>query len=404
VKRPGARRATGRLYDRAMSHRPASIALTLTLACVAFAASGAGPAPIAVQERPLVLPRLPAGTDQPTNVPQDGAVKLPFVTGGPPGVAQRINAAVWRELLDGAVAPTTPGKTWTPPADKLPPGTMSLEYTVQLIPAGAPRLLALGFSFEGCGASCDEFIQTHVFDLRDGREVVLGDLLTVEGFAAVGHRLDAERRRAYQKQLRELQGAMKSVRQGSKNADDDTGDRVELNRSCLQQVAAEPSSPWWLVGEVFALDGHGGLALTKGRCSSHAQRALDDVGDVTVRIPATELRPWLTPYGLAVLRQQGDAPPPSPAFDQRELHGTLGGMPITMKLEPLRDDADTRGRYAYDRYRTPIAIVVRRDGSQVLGTEQAASQGRFDLTISGGTLVGTWADVDGRKRLSVILQ
>jgi len=100
----------------------------------------------------------------------------------------------------------------------------------------------------------------------------------------------------------------------------------------------------------------------------------------------------------------GYAPPPSPAFDQRELHGTLGGMPITMKLEPLRDGADTRGHYAYDRYRAPIAIVVRRDGSQIRGSEQTTSQGRFDLTISGGTLVGTWADKDGRKNLPVILQ
>jgi len=387
-----------------MPTRLASVALSLALAGAAIAALAAAPAPIAVQERPLVLPKLPAGADPPMNVPEDGAVKLPFVTGGPPGVAPRINAAVWRALLDGAVAPTAPGKTWTPPADKLPQGTTSLAYTAQLIPADAPRLLALDFSGEGCGAYCEEFAQTHVFDLRDGREVVLGDLLTVEGFAAVGHRLDAERRRAYQKQLRELQGALRSAHKGKKDADDDTADRVELDRTCLEQVASQPSTPWWLVGEVFSLDGRGGLALTKGRCSNHAARALDDVGDITVRIPAADLRPWLTPYGLAVLRQEGDAPPPSAAFDQRALHGTLGGMPITMKLEPLREGADTRGSYAYDKYRTPIAIVVRRDGSQVLGTEQTTSQGRFDLTISGGTLAGTWADKDGRKNLPVILQ
>jgi hypothetical protein len=392
------------MYDRAMPRRLASIALSIALAGVGLAVSAAAPAPVAVHERPLVLPKLADGAEQPTNVPQDGAVRLPFVTGGPPGVAQRINAAVWREFLDGAVAPTTPGKTWTPPADKLPLGMMSLEYTAQLIPPDTPRLLALEFSGEGCGASCDEFDQARVFDLRDGREVVLGDLLTVEGFAAVGLRLDAERRRAYRTQLRELQGALKSARKGRKDADDDTEDRIELNRSCLEQVASEPSSPWWLAGEVFALDGRGGLALTKSRCSNHATRALDDVGDVTVRIPAADLRPWLTPYGLAVLRQEGDAAPPSPAFDRRELHGTLGGMPVTMKLEPLRDGADTRGHYAYDRYRAAIAIVVRRDGTQVLATEQTTSQGRFDLTISGGTLVGTWADKDGRKRLPVILQ
>ena len=76
------------MYDHPMPIRLASAALSLALAGAAVAA------PIAVQERPLVLPKLPAGADRPMNVPEDGAVKLPFVTGGPPGVAPRINAAV----------------------------------------------------------------------------------------------------------------------------------------------------------------------------------------------------------------------------------------------------------------------------------------------------------------------
>lgn len=387
-----------------MPNRLVSVALSLALAGSAFFALAADPAPVAVHERALVLPKLPAGGQQPTNLPEDGAVKLPFVTGGAPGVAQRINAAVWRAMLDGAVAPTAPGKTWTPPADKVPQGTTSLQYVATLVPANAPRLLALDFTGEGCGAYCEDFSQAHVFDLRDGREVVLGDLLNVEGFAAAGRRLDAERRNAYQTQVRQLQAAMKGARKGKKDEDDDTEERLDMNRTCLEQVASEPSTPWWLVNERFALDGRGGLALTRSRCSNHAGRALDDVGDITLKIPAADLAPWLTPYGRAVLRQEGDAPPPPATFDRRELHGTLAGKPITMKLEPLHAGADTRGSYAYDKYRTPIALVVRQDDSQVFATEQTASQGRFNLTIAGGTLAGTWTAKGGDKPLPVILQ
>ena len=386
------------MHNRAMRRCLATLLLSLATAGAAFAA------PVTVQERPMVMPKLPAGAEQPTNVPEDGAVKMPWVSGGPPGVAQRINKTVWAEMLDGAVAPTTPGKTWTPPADKLPLGTTSLEFTVDMIPPANPRLLALGFSGEGCGAYCESFDTTRLFDLRDGRVVSLGDLLNVDGFAAAGRRLDAERRRAYQKQVRELAAAKKSARKGSQDDEDDTDQRLTFNRDCLKQVDTQPSTPWWLVGEGFAIDDKGGLALTKGRCSNHAMQALDDVGDITVTFPATELKPWLTPYGLAVLRQQGDAPPPA-GVDQRELHGLLGGMAITMRLEPLRDGVDTHGSYVYDKYRTPIALVVRRDGdSQIRATEQTASQGRFDLTIAGGTLAGTWSDKDRRKELPVILQ
>lgn len=392
------------MHNDAMPNRRLPVLAALAAACTVLAAVAAGTPPVAVQERPLVRPALPAGADMPMNVPEDGAVKMPYVTGGAPGVAQRINTVLWKTMLDGAAAPATPGSTWTPPADKLPQGTTSLEYSARLIPgAGNPRLLALAFSGEDCGAYCEEFTATHVFDLRDGRQLSLGDLLTVDGFAAVGRRVDAERRRAYQKQVRDLRAAMKSAHRPSKDDEDDAADRLELNRTCLEQVASEPSTAWWLVGEDFAPDGRGGLVLTKGRCSNHATRALDDVGQITTRIPAADLKPWLTPYGLAVLRQEGDAPPPA-GFGQRELHGQLAGMGITMTLEPLREGAQTRGTYAYDRYGTPIALVASRDGDQVLATEQAASQGRFDLTIAGGTLVGTWSDKDGRKRLPVILQ
>jgi hypothetical protein len=374
--------------------------VALAAAGVVIAAIAAGAPPVAVQERALVMPALPAGAEPPMNVPENGAVKMPYLIGGPPGVAQRINATVWNAMLDGAVAPAAPGRTWTPPADKLPLGTMSLQYTARMIPASDPRLLALGFSGESCGAYCEDFSATHLFDLRDGREVSLGDLLSVDGFAAVGRRVDAERRRAYQKQLRELRAQRKAAPAGG---DDDDGDRVAFNQTCLEEVTSEPSTPWWLVGEDVAPDGQGGLVLTKGRCSNHAMRALDDVGEIVTRISAADLEPWLTAYGRAVLRHEGDAPPPS-GFGQRELHGRLAGLPITMMLGPLREHAQEDGRYAYDKYRTPIPLRVNRDGSQVHAVERSAGAGSFDLTIAGGSLVGTWADKDGRKRLPAILQ
>ncbi len=357
--------------------------------------------PIAVQERALVMPKLPAGAEVPMNLPEDGAVKMPFVTGGAPGVASRINQAVWREMLDGADAPSTPGKTFTPRPDKLPQGTSSLEYKADLQPPANPRLLSLAFRGEGCGAYCEEYATTRVFDLRDGRQLSLGDLLTVDGFAAVGRRVDAERRRAYQAQVRELRAALKSAPRGKKkDADDDTSDRLALNEDCLKQVDSQPSTPQWLLSDAFSLDGHGGLVLTRGRCSNHANRALDDVDQIRIPVPAADLKTLLTPYGLAVVRQEGDAPP-LPPFAGRELHGRLAGLAVTMKLEPLRDGADTRGTYEYDKFRTPIPLTVRKEGSEVRAFEQA---GEFELTPAGGSLVGIWRDKDHRKELAVILQ
>ena len=381
--------------------------LVLALAAAGFAAPtlAAGAPPVVVQERALVMPKLPAGADVPMNLPEDGAVKMPFVTGGAPGVATRINEAVWREMLDGASAPATPGKTFTPRPDKLPQGTSSLEYKSRMIPAANPRLLSLDFSGEGCGAYCEQFTQTRVFDLRDGRELSLGDLLTVDGFAAAGRRVDAERRRAYGKQVREIRAALKSApRKKKKDDDDEDGQRLALDEDCLKQVDSQPSTPESLVSDVFAIDGHGGLVLSLGRCSNHAMRALDDVDEIKVAFSAADLQAALTPYGLAVVLQQGDAPPPPSTFAGRDLHGRLAGMAVTMKLEPLREGAETRGSYEYDKFHTPIALSVRKEGSELRAVERTDSQGEFELAPAGGSLVGTWQDKGHDKRLPVILQ
>ena len=381
--------------------------LALALAAAGFVAPtfAAGAPPVVVQERALVMPKLPAGADVPMNLPEDGAVRMPFVTGGAPGVATRINEAVWREMLDGASAPSTPGKTFTPSPDKLPQGTSSLEYKSQMLPAANPRLLSLDFSGEGCGAYCEEFTQTHVFDLRDGRELALGDLLTVDGFAAVGRRVDAERRRAYGKQVREIRDAMKSAPKKKKKDDDDEDEqRLALNEDCLKQVDSQPSTPEWLVNDVFAIDGHGGLVLSVCPCSNHAMRALDDVDEIKVAFSSADLKGALTPYGLAIVLQQGDAPPPPSTFAGRDLHGWLAGMAVTMKLEPLRERVETRGSYEYDKFHTPIALSVRKEGGELRAVERTDSQGEFELRPNGGSLVGTWQDKDHRKRLSVILQ
>ena len=376
------------------------VSCVLALAAAVLPALAHGAPPVTVQSRALKQAEPAAGTE-----PRDGAIKMPFVLGGTPGVAKRINAAVWGEMLDGVPVPTGPGKTFTPPPGKEMQSTDQLEFKAMLIPAADPRVLSLALDGEGCGASCENFVYTRTFDLRDGRRLSLGDLLTVDGFADVGRRIDAARRGAYRKQLRLLQTALKAAaKSGKKESDDDTDDRIAMNQDCLERVDSQPSTPWWLVSEEFSLDGRGGMTVTRYRCSNHAGRALDDVGDVTLAIPAAELQGLLTPYALAVVQQQGDAPAPPARFDGRELHGRVGGAAITMKLEPLREGVDTPGWYAYDKYRTPIRLAVQLQGGQVVATEQAASQGRLELTIAGGTLAGTWTNKDHTRELPAVVQ
>jgi len=281
-----------------------SLVVSIAAALLTAAASAAGVPPLAVQERALVLPSPRPGEDRPLNLPADGDVKLPFVTGGAPGVAAQINATVWSEMLDGAAAPKAPGKTFTPPADQLPQGTMSLAYEAHFMPPRSRRLLQLRFSGEGCGAYCESFDRALIFDLRDGRKLALADLLTADGLATVGRRADAERRRLYRQQIRDWQLAIRQNTAPKPDDVSDAEDRLFLNQECLKDVKRMPSTAERLKGDVhFTLDGRGGLVLWLGRCSNHAMRALDDVGEIKVAVRAAQLKASLTPYGRAVLQR-----------------------------------------------------------------------------------------------------
>ena len=291
--------------------RTLRLVLTLAAASVMVPIFAADAPRVTVQGRMLVLPPLPAGSEVPMNIPQDGAVTMPWVVGGPPGVARRINDTVWREMLDIATAPTQPGDTFTPPPDQLPQGTVSLAFSAAFVPTTKPRLLSLDFSGEACGAYCEDFTHTRLFDLRDGRQLSLGDLLTAKGFAEIGRRVDAQRRSAYRQQVRQLKAVLKSAPDDQRDSDSDDADRLALNEECLRRVAAEPSTPDSLLSHSFKLNSRKELVLSIGRCSNHASRALDDVGDITVTIPAATLKTSLTPYGRAVVLQQGNAPPPA---------------------------------------------------------------------------------------------
>lgn len=384
--------------------------LTLCVAAALPTAHAAGVSTVSITQRAFVRPKLPANADVPINVPEDGAVKLPFVTGGALGVAARINQAVWRKVFDGAVAPTSPGKTFTARADALPQGITTVDYTTRFLPAINPRLVSFTFSGEGCGAYCEEFTEAHTFDLRDGREIAIGDLLTLDGFVDVGRRVDADRKRKYQKEVTDFKALIKASSKSAKGkkADDDPEINLKFNQDCLDEVRTRPSTPQWLGSERLFVDDKGGIVISVGRCSNHAMQALDDVGNIDVTIPADTLKADLTPYGLTVLQGAGDAPAPLSTFSGRELHGRLGGMPVTMTLEPMRDGAQTKGAYFYDKIRTPIALSVQQDndhaGFSIRAFEMAVSAGEINLVTSGASLVGTWESKDHEKQYALILQ
>ncbi|MFO1336926.1 MAG: hypothetical protein U1F53_01605 [Burkholderiaceae bacterium] len=367
-------------------------------ACLVTMAAGA--APLSVR---ILTYEPPAEVDESVSMWAtdwaNGSVKMPFVESREtPAVAERINAALFLGVME-TPAPARPAAAFHLPKGQWPQGTASQDVEVVRNDA---RVLSIVLTAEGCGAYCETYSQHHNFDVRSGRALALDDLLTPTGLSALTAEVARARQSAYTRQLKTLQQERAAAqRRGHRDELDDLDDRIALNKDCLEGERHSPRQPDDVRQASFSLPVAGGMALSTARCSNHASRALDDVGEVTVTVPAGQLRPWLSPYGHAVVLGDGDAPPPATLFGQ-VLRGRIGTAPVTLLLERPQANGSVVGRYCYDKYRQPIRLSGRREGTQ-LRLDEGEGEPSATLRLAWGAhgLAGQW--VGGGKTLPVQL-
>lgn len=328
----------------------------------------------------------------------EGSIKMPFVE--PSGiVASRINDALFLTVLN-IPAPVKPGASFTPPANQLPEGTTTQDFQAS---RNDGRVLTLTFSAEGCGAYCENYDTDVNFDARNGRLLALEDLVKPAAFDTLARRLNQESRRQYVQQIKTLRRELAAAQKKRPPVADEIEDltqRIELNEGCV----GEAGDGRWRADSLHDLGlslAKPGITLHAGRCSNHASRALDDVGDIVFTLPPSELQPLLTDYGRALILQQGDAGPPASPFGQ-VLHGKIGTAPITLRLDRVAADGSVSGHYFYDRYRQLIALSGQRAGD-MLSLSETVDDKKAELTLKlhGMSLTGQWQG--GGKSLPVSL-
>ncbi|WP_052135268.1 hypothetical protein [Collimonas arenae] len=333
---------------------------------------------------------------------------MPFVTMGDQKVAAKINDYLFIGQV-GVMAPIQPGKFFSAAGSDRIAGMASQEFTIS---RNDGRILTIAFAAEGCGAYCEDYNTYHSFDIKTGRTLGADDLLTESGMRNLAQKMAKERQSQYRRQLvslkKDLKAAQKEHKPDSQNTISDLNDRIALNTDCLGDVGNTESLPsaaamlstfryfnYELAEQAFK--------LTAGRCSNHAMRALDDVGDVTLAIPYAELKPYLTGYGKALLLGEGSGAPKNNVYGQL-LRGKMGSkIAITMVLYKESDNS-VGGVYFYDKYRKPIKLSGRQSGDALELSEDAV-QGSTDkatmhLAISGDRLRGQWT---GKTELPVDL-
>jgi hypothetical protein len=366
----------------------ATAGLCTGLTLLTLPVHGAPAAPL--QVRSLTMKPPAAAKDLPAYASGwfENTVKMPFVVSDPPAVGARITASLFVGVM-GMAPPAKPGESFSPLPDQLPEGTASQEFQLT---RNDERVLTIMFSIEGCGAYCENHDQTYNFDARNGRRLAREDLFTPASQPVIAARIGKARERQYADQLKTLKKELATQQKAQAKPDiiEDLKQRIELNQRCLESEKGQPDAADSLAYADFSLEGEG-VTFTTGRCSSHAERALDDVGDIVVRFTPADLRPWLTPYGRALLLKQGDTAAPASPFGQI-LHGQIGGAAVTVMLDRVNNDGSVTGRYFYDKYGRLIALSGKRSGNTLELTEGSTEddKAQLTLTVRGNALTGQW--------------
>ncbi|MES2756301.1 MAG: hypothetical protein V4693_02915 [Pseudomonadota bacterium] len=325
-----------------------------------------------------------------------GSVTMPFIRSDDAALAARINDALFLGEL-GMLARRNPGQFVTAGAGIEP---MSQGFTVD--GEGGP-VLSINFQIEGCGAYCETYHSVHNFDTASGRRVNDVDLVTAPGMRELARQMMMTRLSAYTIQLADLAARLKAEKQRDVRAD--LEERIALNGECADMEREKLADESGLAQAFsYYTQQHAGqaLVLTSGRCSNHAMRALDDVGDVTMPVPYAKLRPWLTGYGKALLLGEGTAR--ASGMYRQLLRGHINGIiPITMQLANERGNS-VNGVYLYDKVGKPIKLVGKREGNELtlmerLGEEETAGA-TIKLVVTGSQLKGQWI---GKKQLAIQL-
>jgi hypothetical protein len=210
-----------------------------------------------------------------------------------PAAADSINETMRRDIF-------FTDEEFLPPIDTLfvrsstydiGPLLYDIDYKVLL---NKSNLFSIAISADGCGAYCEYFTRYYNFDATTGHLLVPEELFTPDGVQFISDSMTLSKQLRVAHQLKELQAVQATFSSQTDSA------LVEENSSAIQmyEQCVEGRVTLEYIEYVIRDDE---IEFTSDRCSPHAIRALDEIGDFHFPFKISSLKKYLTPYGKKLL-------------------------------------------------------------------------------------------------------
>ncbi|CAD6514379.1 hypothetical protein ACFQ3P_04515 [Paraburkholderia sabiae] len=331
---------------------------------------------------------------------------LPYVESDDARRDARINNQVFLDMAEQPAPARYPGKIEEPKVHDGPPQDIS-DFSFSVL-RNDDRILALEVDAEGCGAYCEQYSRQYNFDAATGRALFASDLFAPAGGTALLRQNLAERLTEYRRAIASLNRDAVANRKkngiatpwpqprldGKQDQEEErVASTVSMYERCMEPMQSPDYAKYYTLANTSLEIGRESVTFVYGRCSNHAELALDDVGDQKVAYRIADLAPYFSAYGKYLLMSgpQQAAPPTEPY--QQILQGRVGQAAITLRLSEHYGDDSLSGSYFYDKYREPIALNGKVNGNVIELTEYESSDTPKPLiraTIRSDRLEGQW--------------
>ncbi|MDA0147536.1 hypothetical protein [Vibrio sp. LaRot3] len=240
---------------------------------------------------------------------------------------------------------------------------------------------------DSCGAYCEYFSNSTLFDNYSGQPVTLIDLLSKDGLRQLEKRiqtLNIERIKPY------------IANEPSSTADDWDIATYNMYNDCYQDIKAFHT----LDKDTRFYTHEGTLTIEHGRCSNHASRALDEIGNFSNTFSFQELSQYMTHEGKQYLSNQKVANLPRKTL-YGVYHGKIAKYPITIVSTRYDDWV-----YWYNKYQTPIRVSFEKVSDTKLRFDETSESGKIEWAVEkkDQEFEGTFNDISQDKIMRISFQ
>ena len=167
------------------------------------------------------------------------------------------------------------------------PRLVFLEYQINTL---NKKLYSITFESEGCGAYCEEFDISYNYDLSNGKKVMLDSVFTDVGRKTLLSKITRLKKNKIKNYISKLISEKTNKEEG-----EIVKSEISLFKNCLNNTSFNTLE---YIDFKIKKDS---IILTSGRCSNHAMRALDGLGDYIFKFKKEELTPLLNKYGKSLI-------------------------------------------------------------------------------------------------------